>query len=34
MNDALWDALAVEMSHLLKKQEVFENDWPARAHGE
>ena len=34
MNDAFRDALAVEVGHLFKKQEVFENDWSARAHGE
>jgi hypothetical protein len=34
MNDALRDALAVEVGHLFKKQDVFKNDWSAHPHGE
>jgi hypothetical protein len=34
MDDAFGDALAVEMSHLFKKQDVFKNHRAARAQGE
>jgi hypothetical protein len=34
VNYALGNALAIEVRHFFKKQEIFENDGAARAHGE